>query len=86
LERPLSSGKQEFDTDKSLFPLNEPLRKIEAVAQCSGEAEYVNDIPAVPGEVHAAFVLTTVSTGTVSNIDPSEALVSKKRIKIRREN
>jgi xanthine dehydrogenase/oxidase len=76
LQRPLSSGKQDFDTDKSLFPLNEPVPKIEAVAQCSGEAEFVNDIPSIPGEVHGAFVLTTVSTGTIANIDPANALVS----------
>ncbi|CAB3359550.1 Hypothetical predicted protein [Cloeon dipterum] len=74
LERPLSTGKQDFDTDKSLYPLNEPIPKIEALAQCSGEAEFVNDIPSVPGEVHAAFVLSTQATGTIANIDPTEAL------------
>ncbi|XP_059486225.1 uncharacterized protein LOC132202920 isoform X2 [Neocloeon triangulifer] len=74
LVRPLSSGKQDFDTDKSLYPLNEAVPKIEAIAQCSGEAEYVNDIPTIPGELHAAFVLTTISTGTISNIDATEAL------------
>ncbi|CAK1583032.1 unnamed protein product [Parnassius mnemosyne] len=33
LERPLSSGTQTFDTDKSLWPLNQPVPKLEALAQ-----------------------------------------------------
>jgi len=31
----------------------------------------------MPGETYAAFVLTSVGQGYISNIDPSEALVSK---------
>jgi hypothetical protein len=30
----------------------------------------------MPGEVYAAFVLTSEGQGYISNIDPSEALVS----------
>ena len=37
LERPLSTGKQDYETNKSVWPLNKPVRKLEAVAQCSGE-------------------------------------------------
>ena len=37
LERPLSTGKQDFETNKSVWPLNKPVPKLEAVAQCSGE-------------------------------------------------
>lgn len=36
LQRPLSSGNQEFDTDRNLWPLNKPIPKIEAVLQCAG--------------------------------------------------
>ncbi|XP_059486228.1 uncharacterized protein LOC132202921 isoform X2 [Neocloeon triangulifer] len=74
LVRPLSSGTQEFDTDASLHPLNKPIPKIEALAQTSGEAEFVNDIHSIPGELHAAFVLTTIASGTISKIDSSTAL------------
>ncbi|KAJ9576511.1 hypothetical protein L9F63_025594, partial [Diploptera punctata] len=70
--RPLSSGKQDFDTNKCMWPLNKPIPKLEAVAQCSGE--YVNDIPTVPGELYCAFVLSTVGPAYVANVDPSEAL------------
>jgi xanthine dehydrogenase molybdopterin-binding subunit B len=41
----------------------------------SGEAQYVNDIPTMPGELYAAFALTTVGQGYIANIDPSEILV-----------
>jgi xanthine dehydrogenase molybdopterin-binding subunit B len=41
----------------------------------SGEAQYANDIPTIPGEVYAAFTLTTVAQGYIANIDPSEILV-----------
>jgi hypothetical protein len=37
IDRPLSSGKQIFYTDKSKWPLNQPVPKLEAIAQCSGE-------------------------------------------------
>jgi hypothetical protein len=40
-----------------------------------GEAQYVNDIPTMPGEVYAAFTLTTMAQGYIANIDPSQALV-----------
>ncbi|XP_063217996.1 xanthine dehydrogenase/oxidase-like [Bacillus rossius redtenbacheri] len=74
LERPLSSGSQKYETDKSLWPLGQPVPKLEALTQCSGEARYVNDLPPAPGELFAAFVLTRVGQGTLAGVDPSEAL------------
>lgn len=40
LVRPLSSGKQQFDTDKTEWPLTKPVPKLEALAQCSGKRDY----------------------------------------------
>ncbi|XP_045536781.1 indole-3-acetaldehyde oxidase [Papilio machaon] len=74
IERPLSSGKQDFQTDKSLYPLNEPLQKLEALIQASGEAQYANDIPPTRREVFAAFVLSTVHGGEIEVIDASDVL------------
>jgi xanthine dehydrogenase/oxidase len=37
LERPISTGKQDYETNKSVWPLNKPVPKLEAVTQCSGE-------------------------------------------------
>lgn len=39
LERPISTGKQDFETNKSVWPLNKPVPKLEAVTQCSGKTE-----------------------------------------------
>lgn len=75
IERPLSSGKQDFQTDPSLYPLNEPLQKLEAVIQASGEAQYVNDVPPKRREVFGAFVLSTVHGGDIDAIDASDVLV-----------
>ncbi|CAG2057499.1 unnamed protein product, partial [Timema podura] len=74
LIRPLSSAKQTYDTDKSVWPLNQPVPKLEALAQCSGEAAYINDHPAIPGELFGAFVVTTIGQGNISNMDSKEAL------------
>ncbi|XP_011302981.1 indole-3-acetaldehyde oxidase [Fopius arisanus] len=77
LERDLSSGRVDYETDKSLWPYNEPLPKTESIYQTSGEAEYVNDIPPQPREVFCAFVHTIFASGKIKNIDASEALAMK---------
>ncbi|KAJ2951524.1 hypothetical protein O0L34_g13676 [Tuta absoluta] len=73
--RPVSDARQIFDTNPSLWPLNQPIPKVEALIQCSGEAPYTEDIPTLPHEVFAAFVLATVPTGIIEAIDPNKALM-----------
>ncbi|XP_038212504.1 xanthine dehydrogenase 1-like [Zerene cesonia] len=72
--RGLSDGRQIFDTNPSLWPLNQPTPKFDGLVQCAGEAKYTEDIPAIPKEVFATFVLSTVALGTIENIDASNAL------------
>nr|XP_034833059.1 xanthine dehydrogenase/oxidase-like [Maniola hyperantus] len=72
--RPLSSGTQSFQTDPKLYPLNQPVMKLEAVIQGSGEAQYANDIPSMANEVFGAFVLSTVHNGDVDVVDVENAL------------
>lgn len=74
--RPISCGTQDFQTNKCLYPLNQPVPKYEGLIQSSGEAQYVNDIPPMPREVFGAFVLSTVHSGKVDKIDATEILVS----------
>ena len=74
LERPLQQGSQEYQTDPSLYPVNKPVTKLESLAQCSGEAEYINDLPANPKELHAAFVLTQQANCEIDILDPEPAL------------
>ncbi|XP_014224706.2 xanthine dehydrogenase/oxidase-like isoform X1 [Trichogramma pretiosum] len=73
LSRELSSGKQEFDTDRNTWPLNEPITKVEAIHQTSGEAEYLNDIAIKHDEVFCAFTLAD-SLGEIEIIDSDEAM------------
>ncbi|CAK1542876.1 unnamed protein product [Leptosia nina] len=72
--RTLSSGEQSFDTNPSIWPLNQPSPKFDGLVQCAGEAHYSEDVPSLPREVFATFVLATVGLGTIENIDASVAL------------
>ncbi|KAJ0176278.1 hypothetical protein K1T71_008452 [Dendrolimus kikuchii] len=74
LKRSVSRGQQNFDTDKSLWPLNEPVQKLEGMTQCSGESQYACDVTLEPRAVHVAFVLSEICRGEIINIDATEAL------------
>jgi xanthine dehydrogenase molybdopterin-binding subunit B len=56
--------------------VNEPIPKLEGQSQCSGEAQYVNDMPSFPGELTAIFVMATIANCDIDTIDASAALVS----------
>ncbi|XP_011261213.1 xanthine dehydrogenase/oxidase [Camponotus floridanus] len=77
LERGLSSGTQDYESDKNMWPVNKPTIKLEAIQQTSGEAQYCNDLPPFPGEVFCAFVTTDIATGKIKSIDASKALAMK---------
>uniref|UniRef100_A0A1L8DXU8 Indole-3-acetaldehyde oxidase n=2 Tax=Nyssomyia neivai TaxID=330878 RepID=A0A1L8DXU8_9DIPT len=74
IERPLSSGKQSFDTYKDNWPLTQPVEKLEALIQCSGEIKYSNDFPQMPNELWAAFVHATDVQSVIKDIDATDAL------------
>lgn len=74
MERPLSSGKQTFDTIEKNWPLTKNIPKIEALAQTAGEAKYANDLTPQPGELYAAFVLATQAHSRIAKMDASDAL------------
>jgi len=42
IEHGVTSGRQSYDTDKKEWPLNQPVSKLEATIQCSGEGNSVN--------------------------------------------
>lgn len=73
--RPLSSGVQTFDTFKSKFPLTEPVEKYAGILQCSGEAQFINDIPKQQDELWAAFATADKVHYIIQSIDASLALV-----------
>ncbi|KAJ2951519.1 hypothetical protein O0L34_g13669 [Tuta absoluta] len=72
--RPESDGRQIFDTNPTLWPVTQPIPKLEALIQCAGEAPYSEDLPSFPREVFAAFVLSTQAIGTIDSIHPERAL------------
>lgn len=76
LSRPVSKGKQDYQTNPSLYPLNKPIAKLEGEIQAAGEARYANDLPPQPREVFGAFVLSSVHGGEVDTIDVEDVLVS----------
>ncbi|XP_067671800.1 xanthine dehydrogenase/oxidase-like [Haliotis asinina] len=75
LERPISKGQREFPEQKAEWPLKQPMPKLTAPLQASGEAEFINDMPSSSKELCGSFVLTSVGCGTIDHIDPSEALL-----------
>ncbi|KOB76483.1 Aldehyde oxidase AOX1 [Operophtera brumata] len=75
IKRHTSKGSQTYDTDKTVWPLNQPVPKIEALVQCSGEATFANDLPTQTDEVFAAFVTADAPPGSIINdFDLSEAM------------
>ncbi len=45
-----------------------------AARHVAGEANYIDDMPELPGTLHAAFVLSPVAHGKLNGFDASEAL------------
>ncbi|CAH1403041.1 unnamed protein product [Nezara viridula] len=76
LIRPLSSGKQEYPTTSSEPPVHLPKLKYEGLIQCSGEAEYVDDMPELPGQLYGALVITDRARAKIISVDASLATVS----------
>ncbi|XP_038117140.1 xanthine dehydrogenase 1 [Culex quinquefasciatus] len=74
LERPTSSGAQSYDTYPKNWPLTQNVPKIEALAQTSGEASYINDMPCYENELYAAYVTATEAQKRILDIDATEAL------------
>ncbi|KAB7507056.1 hypothetical protein Anas_02025, partial [Armadillidium nasatum] len=75
LERPISTSKQNFDANKEAWPVGQPVEKLESRIQISGEAEYLDDIPDLPGELYGSFVQSERATGKIKSIDASKCLV-----------
>ncbi|XP_050507821.1 xanthine dehydrogenase isoform X1 [Diabrotica virgifera virgifera] len=75
LDRPISTGTQEYGTNEDEWPLTQPIPKLESLVQCSGEAEYVMDKPIRPHEVFCSFVTAQALPGSkIVTIDASKAL------------
>ncbi|XP_042858609.1 indole-3-acetaldehyde oxidase-like [Penaeus japonicus] len=74
LERPLASGRQSYDQNPDRWPLSKPVAKVEGHIQCSGEAEFVADMPALCEELSGCFVTSTQANARIVGVDASAAL------------
>ena len=72
--RGVSRGVQQYGTDETLYPVSEPVVKVEAPLQTAGQAPYADDTPRAAGELAAALVLSTVAAATLGTIDAAAAL------------
>lgn len=74
LKREISKGTQTIEANESKSKLYKKVPKVEGEVQCTGEAQFVNDIPKYQSELQAAFVLGDEVHGRIASIDASEAL------------
>lgn len=74
IERESSKGQQTFKVEKKGLSVGEPMNHHSAKQQVTGEALYTDDLPQYKNELHAAFVWTTISKGTIKKVDASKAL------------
>lgn len=75
IDRGVSKGTITYETDPDQYPMQQPIHKLEGQIQCTGEAEYVDDIPATPGELFAAYVLSEVANADIDQVDTTIAMV-----------
>ncbi|ALC47090.1 CG18522, partial [Drosophila busckii] len=74
LQRPVSSGKQSFETFSQHYPVTKPTDKHEGLIQCAGEATYANDLPTQHNQLWAAFVTAKRIGAVVTKVDISAAM------------
>lgn len=71
----LTHGSQEYqETPQTLQPVGQTVVHASAALQVSGEAKYVDDIPAPPRTLHAAPVMSARPHARIVSIDASKAL------------
>jgi len=69
-----ASGKDHEPTEeKDRAPVGQPLQHMAALSQCTGEAQYVDDLPSQRHTLHAAFVLSERPHARLVSVDASRA-------------
>lgn len=63
----------EPSAEKDRGPVGKALRHRSALAQCTGEAEYVDDMGEVAGTLHAVFLLSSKAHAKIVKVDASKA-------------
>ncbi|KAI9741211.1 MAG: hypothetical protein M1834_002925 [Cirrosporium novae-zelandiae] len=75
IEREVSTGKRDHDAAKAyqttVLGKSEP--HVAALKQCTGEAQYTDDIPVQKNELYGRMVLSTKAHARILDVDPSPA-------------
>ena len=70
--RGVTTSKQVFPTNKEMYPVTEPMTKLNAYYQASGEAKYIYDM-SLPNQAYGVFIQATIGNCKLGTIDTSEA-------------
>ncbi|KAF3547551.1 hypothetical protein DY000_02007407 [Brassica cretica] len=68
LDQPMLSSSQHVPIDKEFYPVGDPATKSGASLQASGEAVYVDDIPAPTNCLYGAFIYSTKPSAKIKGI------------------
>uniref|UniRef100_A0A8C4QXE0 Aldehyde oxidase n=1 Tax=Eptatretus burgeri TaxID=7764 RepID=A0A8C4QXE0_EPTBU len=82
LQRQVSRGEQTYDTQPDLYPLTQPLPKLAALLQTSGEAQFTDDVPPSRSELFAAFVTSTRGSANLASLDVMRALAMPGAVRV----
>jgi xanthine dehydrogenase/oxidase len=63
IARPLSSGKQYYNSYPNELPVSDPYVRLSAFLQTTGEAAYTHDMECPPNTLEAAYVYSLISFG-----------------------
>ncbi len=74
VERPVTSGQQDLENVVVKQPVGDSIPHLSAMKQVTGEAVYIDDMPAVANELHAGFVLSQRAHAVLKKVDATEAL------------
>jgi len=76
IERAISSGQKDHDAAMEYEQriLGKAKPHVAAMKQCTGEAQYTDDIPAQKNELYGVMVLSTKAHAKIVSVDPSPAL------------
>ncbi|OCK85768.1 xanthine dehydrogenase [Lepidopterella palustris CBS 459.81] len=76
IERIISTGEKDHDSSKAYTQkiLGSERPHVAALKQCTGEAQYTDDIPVQKNELYGCLVLSTKAHARLLSVDPSPAL------------
>jgi xanthine dehydrogenase/oxidase len=76
IEREISSGKKDDDASVAYQQniLGKPAPHVSALKQCTGQAQYTDDIPAQKNELYGCMVLSTKAHAKIISVDVGAAL------------